>query len=661
MCGIAGLWFPGGRASTGAERSLIRMLDRIQSRGPNARGILWDPQRIVGLGHQRLSILDLTPSGAQPMTDDSGRWSMVFNGEVYNHTEIRQLLAKDGRNPRWRGHSDTEVILEAIAHWGLSRAVRVFNGMFALAVWDRAEGSLSFVRDRAGVKPLFIARIPGGLAFASECRSLPDAEGFDPRLNVGALPFYLGFGYLPRGESIYADAVQLPPGTVLELGRGFNAATTWRDLRLAMGGRWVPRSSAGSCGTWRLASYWSAAEVWRRGQSSPFEGDFKAAVEETDRLVRDSVGLRMVADVPLGVFLSGGVDSSLVAAIMQRLSDRPVKTFTLGFKEKTHDESVFGSAIARHLGTEHTEHVVSEAESLEVAGGIGSLLDEPLGDSSFIPTYLVSRLTQRQVTVVLTGDGGDEGFGGYWRHAVLRRLAPWMRLPRPMRQAIGGACRLAGRWLLPGAAGHRLDRLSELISSVDLATAHVFFLTAPERAILASELEEEQRKLVALHREIKVRAPVPSFCCFDFLTVLAGDLLPKVDRATMRVALEAREPLLDYRLIEFAARLPEQYLHQSGIGKLPLRHALYRYVPRELIDRPKKGFSVPLAVWLRGPLRAWGEELLRNPPDLGPAVIDWSQVSRLWRDHQLGGRSHHAVLWNVLVLLAWLRERRWRI
>ena len=648
MCGFAG--FVGSAPEQELRTQVCRMADQLVHRGPDDSGVWVDAEAGIALGFRRLAIVDLSPTGRQPMTSSNGRYVMVFNGEVYNFGELRKDLESRGHG--FRGHSDTEVMLEAVSEWGLEAAVKKFVGMFAFALWDRRERVLHLVRDRLGIKPLYCGWADRTFLFGSELKALRVHPDFAPEINRGALALYLRYGYIPQPYSIYQGIWKLPPGHILSLRAG---AQTSFELS----------------GT---ALYWSAKEVYENGAANPFRGSEGEAVEELDRLLRESVRLRMIADVPLGAFLSGGIDSSTVVALMQAQSNRPVKTFTIGFHAQEFNEAAHAKTVAAHLGTEHTELYVTPKEAMDVIPKLPTLYDEPFADSSQIPTYLVSALTRRHVTVSLSGDGGDELFGGYQRyinarqfwetvrrfpHFTRKALARFIRVCKPATydRLIGRLGPLLPRLARPSSVGERMYRLAEVMTvrnPEELYRQLVSYWKSPTEVVLNAK---EAPALLTQSSDWARLADISQRMMFlDLATYLPDDILAKVDRASMSVSLEARVPILDHRVVEFAARVPISMKIRSGQGKWLLRQVLYRYVPRELVERPKMGFSVPIEDWLRGPLRDWAEGLLNQDRLRREGFFRSEPIRELWAEHLSGQRNWQGHLWNVLMFQAW-REK----
>jgi asparagine synthase (glutamine-hydrolysing) len=647
MCGIAGFLDPRGSSDRASLAALaLGMARAIVHRGPDDEGAWADADAGIALSHRRLSIVDLSPEGHQPMTSASGRYAIVYNGEIYNFAAIRAELDTAGPPAHWRGHSDTEVMLAAFERFGIDGALQRFNGMFAFALWDRQARTLHLARDRMGEKPLYYGDVAGRFAFGSELKALRALPGFDRPVDREALALYLRFGYVPAPRSIHAGIAKLEPGTRAEVRvRAGRVETTTRR-------------------------YWDLDQVARAGLAAPFRGDANEARAELARRLGHSVGLRMVADVPVGAFLSGGVDSSLVVATMQQLSSRPVRTFTIGFDDPAYDEAPFAREVARHLGTDHTEVYVTGREALAVVPMLPVMYDEPFADASQVPTFLVSRIARAAVTVSLSGDAGDELFAGYERYVRSAQLA---RLPAALRR-VGGA-------LLRAAAPARAGVLAEVAQKAlprRLRFAHAAEKLAKLAPVLAAgdaralyeglvtQWRGEDVPAIA-HADVaasgllsQIGDPAMDYASWmmlaDMHTYLPDDILAKVDRAAMAVSLETRVPLLDHDLVAWAWSLPLDMKLREGRGKFLLRALLDERVPRALIDRPKRGFAVPLAAWLRGPLRDWAEHLLEPGRLAAQGFLDVARVRARWQEHLAGTRDARDELWTVLAFQAWLAD-----
>ena len=637
MCGITGFWSREGAASAQAASSLDAMTDALAQRGPDGRGVWRDPDAGVGLGHRRLAILDLSGAGAQPMTSRSGRFVVVFNGEVYNFGVLRAELDASGPHP-WRGGSDTEVMLEVIERRGIEAAVRSFSGMFALAVWDREARVMHLARDRMGVKPLVVAILPGGIAFASTVAALRRHPEASTELDRQAIADVVMLGAVSGTRAIFRGMVKVEPATIVSL-----HGPDWSDRR--------------------VTRYWDVVEIMREGARHPFL-DPAHAEAEVARAVDRSVKSRLVADVDVGAFLSGGVDSSLVVASMARQSSGRVRTFSLGHHDPAYDESTSAEAIARHLRTEHVSLRPSAEEILDAALQMPRVYDEPFADSSQIATYMVSALARRSVTVALSGDGGDELFAGYNRYTWAPRVWRASRwIPAPLRRGARSVTARLGSSVLERAYG----LAPGWIPRVRLPGRQLIKLTRAAAATSKDGLYRELRLtsgesatfLRPAHRELRLpQLPdvdyVRAMMAADVGAYLPDDILVKVDRASMAVGLEAREPLLDHELAAVAARIPAEMNIGDGTGKRILRSALARDVPRELFERPKMGFAVPLGVWLRGPLRSWAADALGSLRDARvDDVIDHRAVQSAWRRHVDGQRDHSDALWPIVMLGAW--------
>ena len=650
MCGITGFWDVAHRL--GAEHAAValrRMTRALRRRGPDDEGLFHDATAGIALGHRRLSVIDLSPEGHQPMVSAGGRFVMTYNGEIYNHRALRQELAALGN--AFRGHSDTEVMLAAIEQWGLDKALERFTGMFAFALWDRRERVLTLVRDRLGIKPLYYGRVGTCFVFASELKAITAMPGFDNAIDRDALCLLLRHGYIAAPHCIYRGLRKLEPGTVLTLGAGDIAK--------------LPAA--------RTHAFWSARATAIAGMADRLSLSDAEAAGELERLLRDAVALRMEADVPLGAFLSGGIDSSLVVALMQAQSTRAVQTFTIGFREKGYDEAAHARAVAKHLHAEHHELYVTAQDALEVVPKLSGMFDEPFSDASQIPTFLVAQLARRHVTVGLSGDGGDELFVGYRRYSAARGVE------RGLNRLPPGARRLAARSLVRHAGFYE-----SLLAAVNAGLPARLKLRRPRAKVemladmLGADSQDERYRLMMSHSrhpaETVLRANEPSLSIDnpvsasnadgviermmydDLVAYLPGDILAKVDRASMAVSLEARVPLLDHRVVEFAWRIPMAQKVRGGQGKWLLREVLHRYLPRPLMDRPKQGFSVPIGAWLRGPLRDWAESLLDARRLREEGYFEPGHVRRLLARHLAGSADEGTRLWDVLMFQAWLSQ-----
>jgi asparagine synthase (glutamine-hydrolysing) len=641
MCGIAGYW--GGTYLTAAIAE--SMACRIEHRGPDDAGVWLDVSAGLAMAHRRLSIIDLSPAGHQPMLSPCKRYVLVFNGEIYNHQDLRAELEAEGLGINWRGHSDTETLLAVLRHWGVMSGLQRLNGMFAFALWDTQEHTLYLARDRMGEKPLYYGRIGKTFLFGSELKALAAHPDWRGEVNRDALALYMRHNYVPAPWTIYQGIQKLPPAHFVAIRKG---------------GRVV---SDPQC-------YWNLCQVAESGVAALHSGP-SMMIDELDALLRDAVVRRMAADVPLGAFLSGGYDSSIVAALMQAQSDRPVKTFTIGFLEESYNEAKHAKAVAEYLGTEHTELYVTPEEAMAVIPKLPTIYDEPFADSSQIPTFLVCELAREHVSVSLSGDGGDELFFGYNRYIRGYRIQQQLRvLPPKLRKGVA--------WLLSHAPGHvldslqkglpqqfqiphladRLQKLAEILAHRDGVSLYrdlMSYWKAPDQLIIDSH---EPRTILS------DAACVPGLTgmrermmYLDMMTYLPDDILTKVDRASMAVSLEARVPMLDHRLVEFAWRVPMDLKYRDGDGKWLLRQVLYRYVPRKLMERTKMGFGVPVEHWLRGPLREWAEELLSEKRLREEGFIHPAPIREKWDEHVAGKRRWHSYLWGVLMFQAWLDNK----
>jgi asparagine synthase (glutamine-hydrolysing) len=657
MCGFAGFLTTGADTIGSFEGLVTSMAMAIQRRGPDDAGAWVETQTGIALGHRRLAIVDLSPAGHQPMVSGSGRYVIAFNGEIYNHMALRSelngldcraSLAMTETGVGWRGYSDTETLLAGIEIWGVEDTLKKSIGMFAIALWDKQTHTLTLARDRVGEKPLYYGwqcrdseRV---FLFGSELKALKAHPAFAADIDRGALCLLLRQNYIPAPYSIYQGIAKLEPGCLLSVSLAQPEPNIWK--------------------------YWDAVDVARAGVAQPFAGTADQAVDALEVLAKDAVRQQMMADVSLGAFLSGGIDSSTVVALMQAQSSRPVKTFTIGFNEEGYNEAVHAKAVARHLGTEHTELYVTPAQAMEVIPRLPSLYCEPFADSSQIPTFLVSQLAKQHVTVSLSGDAGDELFCGYNRYQITEKL--WQKLalvPAPLRafvakgittlsptawNSLAGIIPVAGRY---AALGDKLHKGAGVLASStvdELYLGMVSHLRNPAEWVIGGQ--EPPTHLTGLRPELGGLSAVERMMALDAISYLPDDILVKVDRAGMGVSLESRVPFLDHRLVEFAWSLPLSYKLREGQTKWPLRQLLYRHVPRELIDRPKMGFGVPLHDWLRGPLRGWAEELLGEARLSREGYFHPAPIRKIWAEHLSGQRNWMAQLWNVLMFQAWLED-----
>ncbi|MGU4032158.1 asparagine synthase (glutamine-hydrolyzing) [Pseudomonas aeruginosa] len=627
MCGIAGFWNITGTLLGDNARVARQMAAAIHHRGPDESGIWYEAPRAPILVHARLAVLELSPAGSQPMHSDCGRYVLIYNGEIYNHLALRARLSEAGVTHSWRGGSDTETLLACFAQWGVESTLKLTVGMFALALWDRQEKTITLARDRMGEKPLYWGWQNGVLFFASELKALKEHPLFRGDIDRDALALFLRYGYVPAPYSIYKGIGKLRAGSYLVLSE---------------------RSLNETC---EPAAYWSANAAIEEALSNPFQGTDAEAVDLLESQLRTSISDQMVSDVPLGAFLSGGVDSSTVVALMQQQSSRPIRTFSIGFDEPGYDEAVYAKAVAEHIGTDHTELYVNSKDALDVIPSLPKIYCEPFGDSSQIPTLIVSGLARQQVTVALSGDGGDELFGGYNPYQFTPRVWRMLeRFPHSMR-------RFASAFAQDLPLPEKLGKLRDVFASrtaqelfyrlnshwrnheypVIGAQGHTALLDTPERW---PRVDSFQHWMMAM----------------DVQGYMPDDILVKVDRAAMANSLETRVPLIDHRVFELAWRMPLHMKIRNGKGKWLLREVLYRHVSRELIERPKKGFSVPVSDWLRGPLKEWAESLLDERRLQQEGYLDSRLIRRIWNDHLAGRRDHSRRLWSVLMFQAWLES-----
>jgi len=655
MCGIAGFWSRDSTSRTGREGILAGMAETIRHRGPDDSGTWIDDEIGIALCHQRLSIIDLTSAGHQPMLSACGRFVISYNGEVYNFQKIRTELVQLGHS--FRSNSDTEVILEAMSHWGVEGMLSRLVGMFAFALFDRRERRLYLVRDRVGKKPLYFYLTGKLVIFGSELKALCAYPGFPRKIDNSSLELYLRYQYVPSPNTIYGDTRKLLPGQ-------------YCSISLDASGKLLEPS---------FHTYWDALSVADDGQNNLIEGADSEIIRMFQDLLLDATEKRMISDVPLGALLSGGIDSSLVTALMQSLSNKPVRTFTIGFHEADFDEAQHAKAVAAHLGTDHTELYVTPRETMDVIPAMPDVYDEPFADPSQIPTFVVSKLARRQVTVALSGDGGDELFGGYNRHLWANKIwksVGW--LPANVRQGISnGIARFPPeKWdqlfkpvlqSAPAAMrqrmiGDKLHKLAAIIKARDIDGVYQALVWSWEQrcSILSHNRKADTAipdPLERLSGLLPLKDPILKMMLTDQVTYLPDDILVKVDRASMAVALELRAPLLDHRVVELAWRLPRKYKIRDGQSKWLLRQVLYKYVPRKLVKRPKSGFGIPFGQWLRGPLREWAEDLLSEKKLQQEGIFQAEAVRRYWLEHLSGRRNWQYKLWPILMFQAW--KNRW--
>jgi asparagine synthase (glutamine-hydrolysing) len=668
MCGIVGL----SNSSLSSDALLLharKMTQALNNRGPDDNGLWSCSKTSLAFGHVRLSIVDLSPLGHQPMTSRTGRYVMVFNGEVYNFQSLKEELTAFGHT--FRGGSDTEVILAAFEEWGIERSLPRFNGMFVCAIWDEKEQTLTLLRDRLGVKPLYYGWNSQGFYFASEMRAIEVLPFVERSIDTDSLALFMQYNYIPAPWSIYKNFFKLVPGTLLTI-------SSHELLHRPSSFSPHPEEPA----TLRPKRFWSlkdvasCAVVSLKEQPLKSEEELDEMLNEYHALLRDSIRLRMVADVPLGAFLSGGIDSSLVVSVMQELSSSKIKTFTIGMTEEAFDEAPFARKVAQHLGTDHTEHIITSEEALDIIPLLPALFDEPFGDSSQIPTYLVSKLARQKVTVSLSGDGGDEFFAGY-THRYLYTLKTARQLKLIPKFIKAPLSRFTDSWsedewgavcnplfsLLPDSKkishpGRKIKKLSKILQADD---EDILFQEQqkqwdPEEVLVSGS--PHRTLLSDSSLGLSTASFLERMMFVDQNTYLPDDIMVKVDRCSMGVSLEAREPLLDYRLLEYAWKMPMSLKLEGSQAKIALRRILSRYIPPALVNRKKRGFEIPISEWLRGPLREWASELLNEQRLREGGFINAERVTKKWEEHLAGTHEWHILLWNVLMFQAWLKSRK---
>jgi asparagine synthase (glutamine-hydrolysing) len=649
MCGIAG-FIDSHRGIGNLETTAKSMTQRIVHRGPDSDGHWFDTEHGVALGHRRLSIVDLSPAGAQPMTSHDGRYVMVYNGEIYNHNAVRKLVdAASATAIAWRGHSDTEVMLEAFSRWGVEASLKKMVGMWAFALWDRQEKTVTFSRDRMGEKPLYFGYVNGALLFGSELKSFTAFPGFNKKTDLGSLALMLRYSCVGGTRTIYEGIQKLAPAT----------SVTFTQAQLRAGQ--IPAAQP----------YWSLRDTVEAKQ---FEGSPEEAVNAVEKSLSTAIADQMMADVPVGAFLSGGIDSSTVVALMQKLSARPVRTFSIGFHEKGYNEAQHAKAVAEHLKTDHTELYLTADEMRNVVPKLPTMYDEPFADASQIPTFLVSQMTRKHVTVSLSGDAGDELFAGYGRHGFAQQM--WDKInsvPRPLRRAFAGGVDALpnGLWdtafALPRAlapaskkryfTASKLHQLADMVGTKDEMELYSRFVSMSNPSSLLDGVAEPTSIQRDLANWPNTKGGLATrVAAMDAFSYLVDDILVKVDRASMAVSLESRVPMLDHRFVELAFSIPQSMKLRDGQSKWALRQVLYKHVPRSLVDRPKQGFGVPLGDWLRGPLREWAEAHLAPQVLTKHAPFNKVAIQALWNEHLSGAKDHSPALWNMLMFQAWAQN-----
>jgi len=662
MCGLAGFWGSGGKRQSADElnRTVGNMSDVLTSRGPDDTGTWADPVSGIALGHRRLAILDLSSAGHQPMSSADGRFTISFNGEIYNHLAIRSDLGSLENRPVWRGYSDTETLLAAIERWGVEDTLLRCRGMFAFALWDIDKRTLTLARDRLGEKPLYYGWSgegeQGAFIFASELKALRAYPGFNASISRSALSQYLRFAYIPAPLTIYEGVFKLEPGCMLTISRIPPARISIEPLVVGK-----------QYDSLKMRRWWSLEEVIAIGRVQPFVGE-ATALDALESTLSRAVEEQSLADVPLGAFLSGGVDSSTIVALTQSQSSQRVRTFTIGFDEAGFDESPYARAVAAHLGTDHHEMRVTSKMAQDVIPSLPWMYDEPFADSSQIPTHLVCKAARQHVTIAISGDGGDELFGGYnryfWGPRVWNRLS-W--LPFPLRQLLGHA--------IEGVSVEAWDRASGITGVSRLGDkalklgAHLSSVKGMDALYWSLVSEWDPASLVKGIRHVSPSQwestdavpeglnPVERMMFCDTVTYLPDDILCKVDRAAMACSLETRAPFLDQRVVELAWRLPLNMKIRGNMGKWALRQVLYKYVPKELIERPKAGFAIPIGQWLRGPLRDWAESLLGETRLCQEGYFHPEPIRKAWAEHLAGRRDHTPKIWTILMFQAWLETQ----
>jgi len=621
MCGIAGFMnVSKDLGKVDLKNRITAMTDSLGHRGPDDKGVWVDQENGIGLGHRRLSILDLSKSGAQPMKSASGRYQVVYNGEIYNFPSLKRRLSEKGH--KFKGTSDTEVLLACTEEWGIKKALQEMNGMFAFALWDNKDSVLHLARDRMGKKPLYYGWSGKSFLFASELKALRAYSEFKPEINRAALTSYVSYNYIPVPQSIYKGIHKLSAASFMTITSNGNQKDP--------------------------APYWDLDKIAASNIQNPLTTSYEDALEELEQLLKDAVKRRMIADVPLGSFLSGGIDSSLVTALMQKLSGSPVKTFSIGFEEAGYNEAPAAKKIADYLGTDHTEYYLSAKETRAVIPQIPQIYDEPFADPSQIPTYHVSHLARKSVTVALSGDGGDEGFAGYGRYHTAQRIGrPLLMIPYPLR---GMMAQILGAMPVKG----RVRKLSEMLNAKNQTEFYRMLMSYWQKPYVLVKNSAPAPDAMSDHKAYEtIKDFMNKMMLMDMKAYLADDILVKVDRASMATSLEVRAPLLDYTVIEYAWRVPLSMKVKEQSGKHILKDILARHIPRELFERPKQGFGIPHGEWIKGPLQDWAENLLDENRIKTEEFFHADIVRKIWQEHRSGAKNWSYQLWGLLMFQAW--------
>ena len=656
MCGIVGIF--GNLRKEDLERSINKMSATLIHRGPDDSGTWVNEESGIAFGHQRLSIVDLSSVGHQPMISPCGKFSVIFNGEIYNHLQLREKLNNSKYKQSWRGHSDTETLVSAFSQWGIEKTLNQLVGMFAIAVWNIKTKKLYLIRDRFGEKPLYYGWSNGIFLFGSELKALRSYKGFNNEIDRSSLSLYMQYMYVPSPYSIFKDIYKLDPGCILEID----------SIGAMQSPKQITSFTFNSKGV-GIKQWYSLSDIVKNSQNNLIT-DENEAVELLEKTLLESVQSQLISDVPLGAFLSGGIDSSVIVSLMQKVSKKPVETFTIGFEESAFNEAIYAKEVAKYLGTDHHELYVTASDAFKVIPHLPTLYDEPFADSSQIPTYLVSKLAKQKVTVSLSGDAGDELFGGYNRYLWGSRIwskAKW--IPPNLRSIVGGVIQKlpVSEWdklghSLPnkyrvssmGDKAHRMAHRLKTVKNLDDMYHSLVTEGYREESLVVNDGLVLETKVDNYNIISSISESEQRMMLWDSLTYLPDDILTKVDRAAMGVSLETRIPFLDHRVAELAWRLPLEMKIKNGEGKWPVRQVLYKYVPRELIERPKAGFAVPVGQWIRGPLREWASDLLDETRIQREGYFNPKLVKELWEQHLSGRHDWTPRLWAILMFQAWL-------